>query len=100
MRRATLSSSASAAIVPTSMLALKPLRPVMASVGTPHSGAMRGNSMNSTTMMGAPSSAICPAVFAASTKGGLPTGMCALTSAVSRPSSPTTMLKAVSRDCE
>ena len=100
MRMATLSSSASVAIVPTSMRALKPLRPVMASLGTPQSGAMRGNSMNSTSMMGAPSSAIQPAVLAACASGGLPTGMWALTSAVSSPSSPITMLTAVSSDCE
>ena len=95
-----LSSSASVAMVPTSMLALRPLRPVMASLGTPHSGAMRGNSTNSTSMMGAPRRAMAPAVLAACASGGLPTGMWALTSAVSRPSSPSTMLTAVSSDCE
>jgi hypothetical protein len=42
------------------MVADKPLRPLMASLGTPHKGAMRGNSTNNTTMMGAPSRAIQP----------------------------------------
>ncbi len=100
MRMAMLSSSARLAMVPTSMVALRPLRPVIASVGVPHSGASRGNSRNSTTITGAPSSAIQPAIFAACNSGGLPTGMWALTSAVNRPSKPSSMLKAVSSDWE
>jgi len=51
-------------------------------------------------MMGAPSSAIQAAVRAASIRGGLPTGMCAFTSAVSRPSSASSMVTAVISDCE
>ncbi len=87
-------------MLPTSIVADKPLRPLMASLGMPHSGAMRGNSTNSASMIGAPSAAIDPAIFAACSSGGLPTGMCALTSAVSRPSSATSMASAVSRDWE
>ena len=97
---ATLLSSARLAMVPTRMLALRPLRPVMASEGTPHNGAMRGNSTNSTAMMGAPRSAIQPAVRAAWESGGRPTGMWLLTRAVSKPSNPTSIAKAVSRLCE
>ena len=58
MRMAMLSSSASLAIVPTCMSALKPERPMRLSPGMPHKGADRGKSMNSTSMMGAPSKAI------------------------------------------
>ncbi len=87
-------------MLPTRIVFDSPLRPVMASFGVPHSGAMRGNSMNSTSMIGAPSSAIQPAVRAACISGGLPTGMWALTSAVSRPSSASSIAKAVSSDCE
>ena len=72
----------------------------MASLGVPHRGAMRGNSRNSTSMIGAPSSAIQPAVRAAWVSGGRPTGMWALTSAVSRPSSASSIAKAVGSDCE
>jgi hypothetical protein len=95
-----LSSSARLAILPTCMLAERPLRPVMASLGIPHSGAKRGNSRNSTAMTGAPSSTMTPAVRAAWASGGLPTGICALTSAVSSPMSPTSMAAAVASDCE
>ena len=98
MRMAMLSSSARLAMLPTCMLADSPLRPLIASAGMPHSGASRGNSTNSTAMTGAPSSAIQPAVRAAVSSGGLPTGMWALTSAVSRPSSATSMAAAVSSD--
>ena len=56
--------------------------------------------MNSAATMGAPSSTMVPAVRADSRSGGLPTGLWAFTSAVSRPSSPTTMEAAVSSDCE
>ena len=66
----------------------------------PQSGAIRGNSTKSTTMTGAPSSAIHPAVRAACDSGGLPTGMWALTSAVSRPSSASSIANAVGSDCE
>ena len=100
MRMATLSSSARLARVPTCIFALKPLRPTTASLGTPHKGANRGNSKKSTIMMGAPSKAIQPAVLAACSKGGLPTGMWALTSTVSKPSKPSNILTAVSSDCE
>ena len=87
-------------MLPTCMLADRPLRPLIASDGMPHSGASRGNSTNSTAMMGAPSRAIQLAVFSAVIKGGRPTSMCALTSAVSRPSRPTSIAAAVSSDCE
>ncbi len=100
MRIAMLSSSARLARLPTCMLDDSPLRPVMASPGMPHSGASRGNSTNSTAMMGAPSRAIQEAVRAARISGGRPTFMWALTSAVSSPSSPTSMAAAVSNDCE
>ena len=99
-RITTLSSSASLATDPTCMLALRPLRPTIASLGMPQSGAMRGNSRNSSTITGAPSSAMPPAVRAARASGGLPTGKCASTSTVSSPSSATSMLNAVNSDCE
>ena len=95
-----LSSRAKLAIVPTRMSALNPDFPCKGPPGVPHKGASRGNSMNSTTMMGAPNSAIFPAIFAAAISGGLPTGMCALTKAVNKPISATSMAKAVSSDCE
>ena len=100
IRMATLSSKARLAIVPTCMLLDKPVRPAMASPGTPQSGAMRGNSTNRATMTGAPSSAIHAAVLAACSSGGLPTGIWLLTSAVSKPSRPTSIATAVSRLCE
>ena len=87
-------------MVPTFMLPDRPLRPAMVSPGTPHSGAMRGKNMNRAAMMGAPSSAMVAAVRSDCMSGGRPTGMCALTRAVSRPSSATSMAKAVSSDCE
>ncbi len=99
-RIAMLSSSARLAMLPTVISAERPLRPVMASLGTPHSGARRGNSMNSTTMMGAPSNAMRAAVPAASRNGGLPTGMWVFTRAVSSPHTATSMAAAVSSDCE
>ena len=99
-RRATLSSSASCAMLPTCMLPERPLRALRVSPGMPHSGAMRGNSTNSASMMGAPSSAMVPAVRSDCASGGRPTGMCALTSAVSSPSSAISMATAVGSDCE
>ncbi len=51
-------------------------------------------------MMGAPSSAMPAAKRAAWANGGRPTGMCAFTSAVSRPSNAIRMPAAVSSDCE
>ena len=56
--------------------------------------------MNSAAMMGAPSSAMVNAVRNACARGGRPTGMWALTSAVSMPSSASSMAAAVSSDCE
>ena len=100
MRMATLLSSATLAMLPTSMLEDRPERPLSMSLGMPHSGATRGNNTNSTTMMGAPIRPIQPAVRAASSSGGRPTGMWWLTRAVSRPSRPITMAAAVSRLCE
>ena len=99
-RRATLSSSARLAIVPTCMLLDRPVRAAMASLGTPHRGAMRGKSKNRATMIGAPSRAIQLAILAACMSGGRPTGMWLLTKAVSRPSMPISMASAVSRLCE
>ena len=87
-------------MAPTGMVADRPLRPCMASAGRPHSGAMRGNSRNSVTMMGAPASAIHSALAAARRSGGLPTGMWLSTRAVSRPSMPISMAAATGRLCE
>ena len=95
-----LSSSTSSAIWPTFMEPERPLRPVSSCPGTPHSGDRRGNNRNSTSMMGAPMSAMPPAMRAACESGGRPTGMWAFTSAVSRPSSAIRMPAAVSSDCE
>ena len=99
-RMAMLSSNANLAMLPTCMLADRPLRPLIASPGTPHSGAMRGNSTNSTAITGAPSRAIQPAVLAACSSGGLPTGMWVLTSAVNSPSRAINMAAATKSDCE
>ena len=93
-------SCARLATLPTCMLADRPVRPVRPSAGTPHKGAMRGNSINSTTMTGAPITAMLPAVRAAAHSGGLPTGMCAITSDVSSPHTASKMPAAVSRLCE
>jgi hypothetical protein len=78
----------------------RPLRPVSASLGMPHSGEKRGNSTNSASITGAPASAITPAMRADSRRLGWPTGRCALTSAVSRHSRPTSMAAATASDCE
>ena len=59
---ATLSSSTSEAMLPIFISPDSPLRPAISLPGTPQSGAMRGNSMNSTSMIGAPSSDIQAAV--------------------------------------
>ena len=71
-------------MLPICICADNPLRPLIASFGRPQSGASRGNSKNSTSMIGAPSSAIAAAVLAACARGGRPTGMWAFTSAVSK----------------
>ena len=78
-----------------------PDKPVLASdsCGTAHSGAMRGKSMNSTSMIGAPNSAACAATRPARAIGGRPTGMWASTSAVSRPHTETTIAAATAIDC-
>ncbi len=94
------SSSASEATLPISMRPDSPLRPVGFSLGMPQSGAMRGNSRNSASMTGAPSSAMRPASRSGTDSGGRPTGMWALTRAVSRPSSATSIAAAVASDCE
>ena len=99
-RSATVSSSASAAIAPTFMLPERPLRPVSWSPGRPHSGAMRGKNMNSATITGVPNRAMRAAARSASANGGRPTGMWALISAVSKPTSATSMAMAVGMDCE
>ena len=95
-----LSSSASCAMVPT-------LHRVRQAAAAGHRVAGRAPQRRQAReqheqhrMIGAPSSAIQPAVRAACSSGGLPTGMCALTSAVSRPSSASSIAKAVSSDCE
>ena len=85
---------------PTRMFSDRPDLPARSSAGTPHSGAMRGKNRNSATMTGAPHSASLAAVRSACINGGLPAVMWALTSAVSRPISPSTMAAAVSSDCE
>ena len=87
-------------MLPTAMLLDKPLRPAMASPGKPHKGAMRGNSMNSTSMMGAPNSVMPPDKRAACHSVGRPCGRCASTKVVSSPHSASNMLAAVSSDCE
>ena len=87
-------------MVPTCIFSLKPLRAVLASLGMPHKGDSLGNSKNITTMTGVPSKAIHAAVLAACASGGLPIGICALTSTVSNPSNPISMLAAVSSDWE
>ena len=82
------------------MLPDSPLRPTESSLGIPHSGAMRGNSMNSTSMIGRPSSAMRVAMCSDCVSGGRPTGRWALISAVSRPSRPSIMATATTSDCE
>ncbi len=99
MRKAISSSLAISAIAP---MRIEPDSPVLpaASCGTPHSGPMRGNSRNSATISGAPSNAARAATLPAWRSDGLPTGMCASTSAVSRPHTDSSMAAAVSSDCE
>jgi hypothetical protein len=87
-------------MLPMLICPARPLRPASVSAGTPHSGAMRGNSRKSASMMGAPSSAMRAAVRIDCASGGRPTGRWALTRAVSRPSSATSMAAAVASDCE
>ena len=99
-RRATLPSSTSDAMLPMLICPDRPVRALVLSPGMPHSGAMRGNSTNSSAIRGAPSSIMCAAVRMAWVNGGRPTGMWALTSAVSRPSNATSMAAATGRACE
>ena len=99
-RSATLSSRASWAMLPTRMSSDRPVRPFCMSVGRPHSGAMRGNSTNSAAMMGAPSSAMRPAMRSDCASGGRPTGIWAFTSAASSPSSASSMAAATGRAWE
>lgn len=82
------------------MFSDRPLRPARSLLGTPHSGAMRGKNRNSATITGVPHSASRAAVRSACVSGGRPAVMWALTRAVSRPSRPSTMARASSRDCE
>ena len=81
---------------------IEPDSPVLpaASCGTPHSGPTRGNSRNNATISGAPSKAARAATAPAWRNGGLPTGMCASTSAVSSPHTDSIIAAAVSSDCE
>ena len=65
----------------------------------PHKGAKRGNSINSAAMMGAPSSISRPAVLMGTLSGGLPAGICALTTAASSPHSPSNMASASAKLC-
>ena len=73
---------------------------VAPSLGTPHSGPMRGNSANINTISGAPSSAVRAASEPARLRLGRPTGMLASTSAVSSPHTDTSMAAATAIDCE
>lgn len=77
-------------------------RPVLAAgfCGTPHSGAMRGKKTNSAKVSGAPMATIFSDRPAANFSEGCPTGICAWTSAVSKPTRPIAMASAVSSDCE
>jgi hypothetical protein len=86
MRMAMLSSSARLAMLPTCMLAGQAAAPRQAVAGHAPQRRHAGNSRNSTTMMGAPSQAMVPAVRAACASGGLAHRHVALTSAVSSPS--------------
>ena len=99
MRSATLSSSASSATDPMRMRSDSPV-PAMPSPGTPHSGPMRGKSTNSSTMIGAPKAAVRAASHEAWRRLGWPTGMCASTSAVSKPHTETSIASATTSDCE
>jgi hypothetical protein len=96
---AMLSSLAISFIAPNSSWLDRPVLP-MASVGTPHSGAMRGNSTNSSTMTGRPSAVVPAAWRAAMAMLGTPVGICASTTAASSPHSDTSEPMAVSSDCE
>ncbi len=77
-------------------------RPVveMPSCGTPQSGPMRGKSTKSSAITGAPKSAVRAASPLAWRRLGCPTGMCASTSAVSRPHTETSIATATGSDCE
>ena len=86
-------------MAPRRMLPDKPVCPA-ASCGMPHSGPMRGNSKNSTTITGAPSKAVRAASAATLGRAGRPTGMWASTSAVNKPQTDSTMDSATSSDCE
>ena len=99
MRKATLSSCASAATVPMLITFDSPV-PENPSCGTPHSGPTRGNSTNSNTISGAPSAAVLPARPAAVRRLGVPAGMWASTSAVSRPQIDSSIIAATPRLCE
>ena len=96
---ATASFCASKATEPMFMLFDRPM-PARWSCGTPHSGLMRGNSTNMMAISGAPSSAVLPASRAAMRSDGLPTGMLASTSALSKPHTDTSIASATSRLCE
>jgi hypothetical protein len=96
---AMLSSLAISLIAPNSSWLLRPVLPIC-SVGTPHSGAMRGNSTNSSTITGRPSAVVLAARRAAMAMLGTPVGICASTTAARSPHSDSSAPAAVSSDCE
>ncbi|MNT11429.1 hypothetical protein D3C72_1463080 [compost metagenome] len=98
-RNAMPSSCASDAMLPTVISSESPVFPAFG-LGTPHSGDMRGKSTNRASVSGAPMAIIFSDRPAAYLSEGWPTGMCALTKAVSRPTRPIAMARAVSSDCE
>ena len=99
MRMATLSSCATDATEPSRMLLDKPVG-VAPSLGTPHSGAMRGNSMNISTISGAPKKAVRADSQPTCLRLGRPTGMLANTSEVSSPHTDTNIATPTAIDCE
>ena len=99
-RMATPSSSTRLAMLPMLISPDRPLRPRASSAGMPHSGAMRGKSRKSASMIGAPSSAMRAAMRIDCASGGRPTGRCAFTRAVSRPSRAISIIAAVTSDCD
>ena len=98
-RKATLSSLATSATPPSVSVPDRPVR-APASCGSAHKGPTRGNSRNSATITGMPNSVARAARPPASRSAGRPTGMCASTSAVSRPQTAMIMAAATGSVCE
>ena len=94
-----LSSCATSATEPMRIVFDSPVAETP-SCGTPQSGPTRGNSTNSSAMIGAPNSAVRADSAAAWRRLGWPTGMCASTSAVSSPQTETSIAAATAIDCE